>query len=100
MGLGYALTEEFVMERGINRTNLLSKCGVPTIDDTLDVDVILVEDPEPEGPFGAKGISEVGLIPTVPAITNAIYNAVGARIKDLPAKKERVLAVLREKGRL
>jgi len=59
---------------------------------------VIVETEEKDGPFGAKGIGEPGLVPTAPAIANAIYDAVGVRIKDLPITPEKVLAALKEKG--
>ena len=57
----------------------------------------IVERPEPTGPFGAKGIGEPSLLPTAPAIVNAIQNAVGVRIRDLPATPEKILKALQEK---
>jgi xanthine dehydrogenase molybdenum-binding subunit len=60
---------------------------------------IIVETDDPEGPFGAKGIGEPALVPTAPAIANAIYDAVGVRIKDLPMTQEKVLRALKEKGK-
>ena len=59
------------------------------IGDVPEIEVILVEDPEPRGPFGAKGAGEIGLVPTAPAIANAIYHAVGVRIRDLPITPEK-----------
>ena len=56
-----------------------------------------METDEQDGPFGAKGIGEPGLVPTAPAIANAIYDAVGVRIKDLPITAEKVLKALKEK---
>jgi len=58
---------------------------------------VLVETDDPAGPFGAKGIGEPGLVPTAPAIANAIYDAVGVRLHSLPMKPERVLAAILEK---
>ncbi len=58
-----------------------------------------IETDDQFGPFGAKGIGEPGLVPTAPAIANAIYDAVGVRIKELPITPEKVLAALREKGK-
>jgi xanthine dehydrogenase molybdenum-binding subunit len=60
----------------------------------------VVETNDSFGPFGAKGIGEPGLVPTAPAIANAIYDAVGVRIKDLPITPEKVLAALKEKNKL
>jgi len=57
----------------------------------------VIETNDPFGPFGAKGVGEPGLVPTAPAIANAIYDAVGVRIKDLPITPEKVLAALKEK---
>jgi CO/xanthine dehydrogenase Mo-binding subunit/aerobic-type carbon monoxide dehydrogenase small subunit (CoxS/CutS family) len=94
MGIGYALSEEFVVRRGIPRTKTLRGCGIPDIRVRPEVEVVLVEKPEPIGPFAAKGISEIALVPTVPAVINAIYDAVGVRITSLPATQEKVLAAL------
>ncbi|MDP2953382.1 MAG: nicotinate dehydrogenase medium molybdopterin subunit, partial [Chloroflexota bacterium] len=91
----YALTDEVRVEKGINVTNTLAKCRIPTFREVPDFDCILIEDEEPKGPFGAKGISEVATVPITPAIINAIYDAVGVRITDLPATKERVMQALK-----
>jgi CO/xanthine dehydrogenase Mo-binding subunit len=96
MGMGYGLSEEFAVEQGINITNTLRKCRISTIEDMPDFVPIIVEAPEPHGPFGAKGVGETSLIPAAPAITNAIYNAIGARITSLPATKEKILNAIRE----
>jgi CO/xanthine dehydrogenase Mo-binding subunit len=88
MGLGFALMEEF--EPG--KTLSMKDYHIPTCADMPEVVPIIVESPEPSGPFGAKGVGEPALIPTAPAILNAIADALGTRIYDLPAKLERVLA--------
>jgi xanthine dehydrogenase molybdenum-binding subunit len=62
------------------------------------IEVVLVETNDPSGPFGAKGIGEPGLVPTAPAISNAIYDAVGVRIHELPMKPEVVLDALLKKN--
>jgi CO/xanthine dehydrogenase Mo-binding subunit/aerobic-type carbon monoxide dehydrogenase small subunit (CoxS/CutS family) len=98
-GLGYALSEQFLVEQGINVTDTLRKCGVPTADQTSEIIPILVEVPHPQGPLGAKGIAETPSLATAPAILNAIYDAVGARITSLPATRERVLEAI-EKARV
>jgi len=95
MGMGYALSEEFEMKEGFNLTKTLRQCGIPDIHKTPEMEIIVVEDPEPEGPYGAKGMSEVALVPTAPAITNAIFDAIGVRINSLPATPEKVLEGLR-----
>jgi aldehyde oxidoreductase len=98
MGIGYALSEEFVMNQGIPKTKTLRGCGIPDIHVRPEVEVVLVEKPEPIGPFSAKGIAEIALVPTVPAVINAIFDATGVRITSLPAKPERVLAALRKRS--
>jgi len=96
MGLGMALMEEYVPGETTSFVNYL----IPTSKDTPEVIPILVEDEEPTGPYGAKGVGEPALIPTAPAILNAIADALGQRIYHLPANLERVLeAVQKNKGR-
>lgn len=99
MGQGYALTEEYVVKDGIHKTKTYGKLGVPTIMDTPEYVHILVEDPEPNGPYGAKGISEVATVPMTPAVLNAIYDAVGVRVTNLPATPEKILALLEKEGK-
>ncbi len=95
MGIGYALTEEFRMKEGVNLTKTLRQCGLPDITKTPAMEIMIVEDPAPGGPYGAKGMSEVALVPTAPAITNAIFDAVGVRINSLPATPDKILDGLR-----
>src|SRR5271170_4082082 len=85
-GLGLALMEEFFPGKGENLHDYL----IPTIGDMPPVECILIEDPSPIGPFGAKGIGEQAVIPTAPAIFNAIHHATGARIRRAPATPDRV----------
>jgi aldehyde oxidoreductase len=91
-GLGQALMEEFFPGKGENLHDYL----IPSIGDLPPVESILVEDPSPIGPFGAKGIGEQAIIPTAPAILNAIYDAVGVRIHRVPATPDRVRAAILE----
>jgi len=91
MGLGNALTEEFIVENGIVFTDRMARYRIPSIMLTPEITSIVVEHPTSDGPYGAKGIGELVSIPTTPAITNAIYNAVGVRIDRLPADQEIVL---------
>jgi CO/xanthine dehydrogenase Mo-binding subunit len=93
-GLGFALMEEYVA----GRTDNLHDYLIPTIGDVPPIEVILVEDREPAGPFGAKGVGEPALIPTAPAILGAIRHATGARIDHVPATPPRVLAAIRAAG--
>jgi CO/xanthine dehydrogenase Mo-binding subunit len=94
MGLGYALKEEFVVDKGMFKTTTYKGCGIPTIRDMPSIEVIIVEDPEPIGPYGAKGISEIATVPATPAILNAIYDAIGKRVYSIPAKPEKILGLL------
>jgi len=93
-GLGMALMEEFFPGKGENLHDYL----IPTIGDMPPVESILIEDPSPAGPFGAKGIGEQALIPTAPAILNALCDAVGIRIRKLPATPDKVRAAILAKA--
>jgi len=87
-GIGMALMEEYVPGRNENLHDYL----IPTIGDVPEVVCILVESVDPVGPFGAKGIGEHALVPTAPAILNAIRDGVGSGVRRLPATPDRVLA--------
>ena len=87
MGLGYALTEELPCHNGMPITFKLRDIGVLRSRDMPPVEVILVEDPEPEGPFGAKGVGEIGLVPTAAAVAGALYAHDGIRRFVLPMKE-------------
>ncbi len=89
-GLGMALMEEFFPGKGENLHDYL----IPTIGDVPPIESILIEDYSPVGPFGAKGIGEQALIPTAPAILNALYDAAGVRIYKLPATPDKVRAAI------
>ena len=86
MGLGYALTEELPCPDGIPATSKLRELGVLRARDMPQVEVILVEDPEPEGPLGAKGVGEIGLVPTAAAVASALEAFDGIRRYRLPMK--------------
>ena len=92
-GLGMALMEEYIPGRTENLHDYL----IPTVGDMPEIRSIFVEVPDPEGPMGLKGLGEHVLIPTAPAILNAIRHATGARITRLPALPHRVLAAIRAK---
>lgn len=98
MGIGYAHTESYPTVNGIPVVKYFNQLGLPTIDETPEYEIILVEDPEPEGPFGAKGIAEVSTVPITPAVINAIYSAIGVRIRKIPASKECILTAIKGKS--
>ena len=93
-GLGMALMEEYIPHRTENLHDYL----IPTIGDVPPIETLIVEVPDAHGPYGAKGLGEHVLIPTAPAILNAIADATGARITQLPATPARVRAALKEAG--
>ena len=90
-GIGLALMEEYLPGRTENLHDYL----IPTIGDVPPIESLIVEVPDPEGPYGAKGLGEHVLIPTAPAILNAIAHATGARLTRVPALPHRVRAALR-----
>ena len=94
MGVGYALTEELLYDHGRLLNPNFRDYKLLTALDSLPVEPVIVELPDAAGPYGAKGIGEPGLVPTAPAIANAIYDAVGVRLRRLPMTPERVLAPL------
>ena len=93
-GIGMALMEEFFPGKGENLHDYL----IPSAGDVPPVESILIEDPSSIGPFGAKGIGEQAVIPTAPAILNAIYDAVGVRMRKVPATPDRVRAAILAKA--
>jgi xanthine dehydrogenase molybdenum-binding subunit len=98
MGIGYALSEEYKTEKGRNlNPNFLDYKIFSAPDVDFPIHVECIETNDKEGPFGAKGVGEPGLVPTAPAIANAVYDAIGVRIKDLPITPEKILAALKEK---
>jgi xanthine dehydrogenase molybdenum-binding subunit len=88
MGLGYALTEDLPMKEGRLVSSKLADCGVLSARQTPDIVVIGVEEPDPVGPYGAKGIGEIGLVPTAAAVANALCMFDGVRRKQLPMKRK------------
>ena len=87
MTLGMALDEDFVVENGVSKTDMLSKYKMIQMDGTPDMEIILVDNYDPIGPMGAKGVGEMGMLPVCPAIANAYYDATGVRIRSLPLHK-------------
>jgi CO/xanthine dehydrogenase Mo-binding subunit len=105
MGLGEALMEEQSFRRLpeklsgalVHRAPSMLDYKSLTSLDMPDVEVALIEDPDPNCPYGAKEVGQGPLLPVMPALANAIYDAVGVRILDLPASPEKVLMAMREK---
>jgi 4-hydroxybenzoyl-CoA reductase subunit alpha len=97
MGMGQALQEEMVWKDGLLMNPGLLEYRSPSAEESPEVEAIIVESVDPEGPFGAKEASEGSLAATIPAIANAIYDAVGVRLREAPFTPERVLAALRAK---
>ncbi|HWQ60676.1 MAG TPA: xanthine dehydrogenase family protein molybdopterin-binding subunit, partial [Negativicutes bacterium] len=97
-GLGSALYEHLVLKEGKPLNGDFVDYKIPTATDTPEMDIILLEtSPQADGPFGVKGIAEPTMVPTAPAIANAVFDAIGVRIRDLPLTAEKVLAALKRK---
>jgi len=101
MGVGFALQEEILFRDGVQINPNLTNYIMPTSLDMPEIEVELVDNYDPTGPFGAKGAGEPTAVPTAAAILNAIYDAVGVRITSLPATAEKVMtAILEKQGKL
>jgi carbon-monoxide dehydrogenase large subunit len=98
MGLGFAVGEEVTFRGGLVLNPSFLGYPVPLAPDVPAIEAIVVEHPHPHGPFGAKGMAETTNVPVPPAIANAIYDAVGVRIRDLPITPERILQALRRQA--
>ena len=96
-GIGYALMEEIIVEDGSIQNRSFSDFLVPTSMDIPSITSIIVEEPEPTGPFGAKGTGEPPCCPTAAAIINAVYDAIGVNITSLPVTAEKVYMALKQK---
>ncbi len=99
MGIGFTLLEDYVVNKnnGNVESDNFTTYKIPSTLDLPETEVIIIEQPDPSGPFGAKSVGESGLVAIAPAIANAIYDAVGIRIKDLPVTPEKVLKALKSK---
>jgi CO/xanthine dehydrogenase Mo-binding subunit len=98
--LGQGLMEDYKTEEGRTTTPGFAKYILPTSLDVPRITSVIIEDPDPIGPLGVKGIGEPAMVPTIPAVMSAIYDAIGVRITDLPASPERIVEALAEKKRL
>ncbi|MBI4321923.1 MAG: xanthine dehydrogenase family protein molybdopterin-binding subunit [Chloroflexi bacterium] len=94
-GLGHSLSEEIVVQEGRVANPTLVDYHIPNSDTTPAVEPILVEQPTEKGPYGARGIGEPSITPVAAAVANAVYDAVGVRIRDLPITPEKVLRALK-----
>jgi 4-hydroxybenzoyl-CoA reductase subunit alpha len=97
MGIGQALSEQMKYHQGLLLNSNFLDYKIPTTLDTPNIFSNIIESSDPEGPFGAKECGEGALHPVIPAIANAIYDAVGVRVTSLPINPERILKELKEK---
>lgn len=97
MGLGYSLMEELHLDKGKVLNGNFLDYKILTFPDMPNVESVIVETNDEKGPFGAKGIGEPPLVGSAPAIANAVWDALGVRVKDLPITPERIVAALEEK---
>jgi len=98
MGIGHALTEEFIVEDGQVVTDYLSRYRMPSIHHVPDeIKVIIVEDPTTDGPYGGKGVGEISTMPVPPAIVNAVYNACGVRFHTIPIDQDWLAGEIKKK---
>ncbi len=99
-GIGFALYEQVQTREGRILNPSFTDYKIPTIAELgFPIHVHFVETEDDQGPFGAKGVGEPGMVPTAPALANAIYDAIGVRIRDLPITPEKIVAALEEKRR-
>jgi 4-hydroxybenzoyl-CoA reductase alpha subunit len=98
MGLGEALMEEQEFRLGVHKTPSMLDYKSPTSMDMCPVETILVEEPDPIGPFGAKEVGQGPLLPIPPAVCNAVYDAVGVRIDEIPVTPEKIMKALKARA--
>src|SRR2546427_9992446 len=94
MGIGEALMEEQVFRKGLHKQPSMLEYKSPTTLETPEIHTFLVETLDPEGPFGAKEVGQGPLLPVIPAVANAVHDAVGVRIDETPITPEKVLRAL------
>ncbi|MCY3642715.1 MAG: xanthine dehydrogenase family protein molybdopterin-binding subunit [Acidimicrobiaceae bacterium] len=98
-GVGWALNEEYIYDSdGVMENPSFLDYRVPVASDLPMIDAIIVEVPNPAHPYGVRGVGETGIVPPIPAVANAIYNATGCRIRDLPMSPIRVLDAITSNG--
>ena len=96
-GVGYGLTEEIKVRNGRVMNPSFRDYQMLTAMDVVPIEAVIIEPIDEAGPYGAKGVGEPGLVPTAPAIANAVYDAIGVRIRDLPITPEKILTALKER---
>ena len=96
-GLGFALSERYTYKEGRPQVTCLAELGLPLTPDLPEIETTIIENPHPYGPLGAKGMGELPVTAAAPAVANAIYDAVGVWLHDLPITPEKVLAALHAK---
>jgi CO/xanthine dehydrogenase Mo-binding subunit len=99
MGLGEALMEEQVFRHGLHKIPSMLEYKSPTTLETPEITTLLVQTHDPEGPFGAKEAGQGPLLPVIPAIANAVYDAIGVRIDEVPITPEKILKALDQRAR-
>jgi xanthine dehydrogenase molybdenum-binding subunit len=97
-GIGFSIYEKLIFRQGSVWSDNFRDYVIPTAKDLPEMETILVEEEDPLGPFGAKGVGEPGLVPTAPAIANAIYDAIGVRIIDLPMDQTKIFKAIRHQS--
>ncbi|HET7875710.1 MAG TPA: molybdopterin cofactor-binding domain-containing protein, partial [Methylomirabilota bacterium] len=97
MGLGEALMEEQVFRKGVHKFPSMLEYKSPTTLETPEIHTILIETDDPEGPYGAKEAGQGPLLPVIPAVANAVYDAVGVRVDEIPISPDKVLRGLEAK---
>jgi len=98
MGLGEALMEEQVFRHGLHKIPSMLEYKSPTTLETPEITTLLVQTDDPEGPFGAKEAGQGPLLPVIPAVANAVFDAVGVRIDEVPITPEKILKALDAKA--
>jgi aldehyde oxidoreductase len=98
MGLGYAISEELVMENGRPKSTRLRQCGILRAKEMPEMEIIGIEVPDPYGPYGAKGVGEIGLVPTAGAVANALYQFDSVRRTELPMKLPKRRRIVQKNG--